>query len=81
MMFIPGQRVEMRVLALLLIVYFMSLTWTGKVQYILCVYPLQCEPFLACLFDNFGGVLISVFKIGRFTEMCDFLVLLLPSSK
>ena len=37
MMFIPGLRVEMRVLALLLIVYFMSLTWTGKVQYSLCL--------------------------------------------
>ena len=73
MMFIPRLRREMRVLALLLIVYFMSFTWTGKAQYILYVYPLQCEPFLA----SFRVVLMSVFEIGRFTKK----VLLLPSSK
>ena len=69
MMFIPGLRREMRVVALLLIVYFMSLTWTGKAQYILYVFPLQCEPVLASV--PFGVASISVFKTGRFTELCD----------
>lgn len=59
MMFIPGLRRELRVLAFLLTAYFMSQTWTGKAQ---CVDPLQCRPFLASL--RFG--------IRRRSEICRF---------
>jgi len=62
MMFNPGLRREMHVLALLLTVYFMCQTWTGKAQYIQYLFTTCSANMVSIASRRFGVVLIIPFS-------------------